>query len=93
MNKKRISAFLIIALVLTNNSFATFAQYLNRIDPFEKVSVAEKSISNLYEMQQAINSQALMFAKIASISINTTLSEMYPSDVIAYLNGPISYNE
>ncbi|MBO6095008.1 hypothetical protein J6P11_03210 [bacterium] len=47
----------------------------------------------MYEMQQAINSQALMFEKIASISINTTLSEMYPSDVIAYLNGPISYNE
>ena len=46
MNKRKISAFLIIALVLTNNSFATFAQYLNRIDPFEKVSVAEKSISN-----------------------------------------------
>lgn len=54
---------------------------------------SEKTISNLYEMQQVINSQALMFEKIASISINTTLSEMYPSDVIAYLNGPISYNE
>ena len=44
-------------------------------------------------MQQVINSQALMFEKIASINVNTALSSMYPGDVIAYLNGPISYNE
>lgn len=69
MNKRKISAFLIIALILTNNSFATFAQYLNRIDPFEKVSVAEKSISNF----QPHNSRT--DAKEIPISMNIDESE------------------
>ena len=69
MNKRKISAFLIIALVLTNNSLATFAQYLNRIDPFEKVSAAEKSISNFQPHNERTD------AKEIPISMNIDESE------------------
>ena len=82
MNKKRISAFLIIALILTNNSFATFAQYLNRIDPFEKVSAAEKSISNFQPHNSRTDAKEIPIAMDINVGENDSWEGWYKNFIV-----------
>ena len=55
-------------------------------------------ITNLYEMQQQINTQALFFEQIASIDINSTNSNLQQIsydqtlDILKYINGDIAHS-